>query len=262
MNYNRFSEKSTPSGMSIKLIEEAISQIKPDYENINDWYSNYANNQKKRLAFDVDYICENVSEDLKIIEFGSTPPILTLAIQNLNYDIQGVDLAPERFKTAISSSSLDIKKVNIETDELPFDRNTFDVAVFNEIFEHLRINPIFTISEIFKILKPGGVLFLSTPNLTSLVGCLKLIIQNKAKGEIYTEYMKLINLGHMGHVREYTPVEIGLFLHKIGFDIKEIIYRGEFISKSYWKWLMVNTTYKIFPRFRPYFSVVATKPFD
>jgi hypothetical protein len=91
---------------------------------------------------------------------------------------------------------------------------------------------------------------------------LKLIIQNKAKGEIYTEYMKLINLGHMGHVREYTPVEIGLFLHKIGFDIKEIIYRGEFISKSYWKWLMVNTTYKIFPRFRPYFSVVATKPFD
>jgi hypothetical protein len=75
------------------------------------------------------------------------------------------------------------------------------------------------------------LLFLSTPNLRSLAGLANFLLKNQCyscEAVLYDEYSKLEHLGHMGHVREYTTREVVEFLTRIGFEIREIVYRGTF----------------------------------
>ena len=59
----------------------------------------------------------------------------------------------------------------MEQDDFPLDENYFDVVIFTEIFEHLRINPLHTLRESFHVLKPGGTFILSIPNITPIHRC-------------------------------------------------------------------------------------------
>jgi 2-polyprenyl-3-methyl-5-hydroxy-6-metoxy-1,4-benzoquinol methylase len=259
MKYILKSEARTPTITSQKRIQEAILKVKPDVEELLSWYQNYSENCAFRLAFDIDYLVKYLPYGVSVLDVGSIPPIFPVAITALGYNVHGVDIAPERFQSLISVNNLDIKKVNVETEKLPFPDNTFDAVVLNEVFEHLRINPIHTLSEILRVLKPQGILFLSTVNLTSLTGWKNLILQNKLPDDLYTEYSKIKKLGHMGHVRVYTPDEVTVFLSKIGLDAEIVVYRGHDGSALTLRKLFVNAIYFLFPRLRPYFSVIARK---
>lgn len=259
MKYKVIAESATPTRQSQQLIEQSIEKIAPDMPSLCNWYTKYARNNKKRLSYDIDYALKYLPEDSKVIEFGSVPPILTLALTRMRYKISGADIKPERFQMAIDTNGLTIKKLNIETEKLPYNDDEFDGAILNEVFEHLRIHPVKTIEQVYRVMKPGGVLLLSTPNLTSLSGWLSLVLRNKAPGDIFREYEKLEKLGHMGHVRVYTVVEVCSLLERIGFQITEVIYRGSYLESS-WKGKILQCMLAAVPRLRPFFSVVARKP--
>ena len=145
------------------------------------------------------------------------------------FDIEGVDLDPERFGDAISRLGLSVVACDIEREPLPFEDGSFDAVVFFEIFEHLRINPISTMRDVHRVLRSGGQLLLSTPNLRSFNGLLNFVLRNKSyscTSDVYTQYEKLDTLGHMGHVREYTSREVVEFLARIGFESTRLIFRG------------------------------------
>ena len=211
------------------------------------------------------------------MEVGSTPPLLTTAMVDAGYVVTGVDLKPSRFAETIADVGLDIRECDVEKQPLPFGDDTFDLAVFNEILEHLRINPPFTLREVIRVLAPGGVLLLSTPNLRSLLGLFNYLVRGRAyscRGDIFREYEKLRTVGHMGHVREYTAVEVREFLLRVGFNVEEIIFRGDYertfdrAAKSdprfrpYAKLATVTARIAVYalPKLRPFMSVVAKKP--
>ena len=119
------------------------------------------------------------------------------------------------------------------------------------------INLIFTMREVLRILKPGGQLLLSTPNMRSLRGIRNFLFKRRVQSgwwDIYEQYEKLETLGHMGHVREYTATEVTGFLRRVGFEPEEIIYRGSLQSK------LDNLIIRLKPNLRPYFSCIARKP--
>jgi hypothetical protein len=77
-------------------------------------------------------------------------------------------------------------------------------------------------------------------------------------GGIYHNYSMLKTLGVMGHVREYTPKELTDFLQKIGFEIEGVIYRGCYSGSLTWR--LAHYATRIWPQFKPGFSVLARKP--
>ena len=248
-----------PDARHIATINNAIKLCTPSKREIFDWYNIYAESQKLRLMFDLEIIERFINRDANILEFGSCPPILTVALKHTGYSVCGLDLAPDRFERVCRDESLSIKKVNFEQEYLPFPDNTFDVVVFNEIFEHLRINPIFTFREINRILKPQGTLLLSTSNLISLKGWWNLAVMGESANRIYDAFDKLETLGHAGHVRLYTPLEVTTFLENMGFDIRVICHRGDgWRSPSKWISAIRNAIPNIFPRLRTHFTIVAT----
>lgn len=245
------------SAASLSAVDKSVGKVYPDEPGLTDWHARYAANHRSRLAHDLDIVRAVVPRSSRILECGSVPLILTTALKTLDYDVIGCDLAPERYQSAAAANGVRVVKCNIETEPLPFSDNEFDAVLFNELFEHLRINPIFTLSEVVRILRPGGQLLLSTPNLRSIGGLRNLLLRNKSfscTADVYEQYEKLEKLGHMGHVREYTTREVSDFLSNIGLEKPSLIFRGEYSSR------VDRTLIKVFPSLSPFVTYLAAKP--
>ena len=255
MNFQ--SQSFYPSGKSLATIEECANKLSPEDQDLSEWHNSYVSNHKSRIALDLDIIKEQVSQGSSVAEFGSVPLVFTAALSASSYNVTGIDIAPERYKKTIDRLGINVVKCDIELEKLPFEDNSFDAIVFNELFEHLRINPIFTLSEVLRVLKPGGIMMLSSPNLRSLRGIYNFLLKNRSyscSGNTYAEYQKLEKLGHMGHVREYTTKEVIDFLTNVGFDVTFVIYRGRFGAN------LKQILARVFPSLRPFISYVAQKP--
>lgn len=251
------SQSFHPSPESLALVDAKAEMLSPEEDSLRKWHDSYVANHKSRIALDLDIARDRVRQGSSVLEFGSVPLLFTAALAASGYEVTGVDIAPERYRDTIDKIGIDVMKCNIEQEKLPLDSNAFDAVVFNELFEHLRINPIFTLSEVLRVLKPGGTMMLSSPNLRSLGGLCNLLFRNRAyscSGNVYAEYQKIEKLGHMGHVREYTTKEVTEFLGNVGFEVTSLIYRGRYNSRS--RKLLIT----LFPNLRPFVSYLAKKP--
>ena len=192
-----------------------------------------------------------------MLDVGAAPLVATGALAALGYDLRAVDIRPERFTGAIAELGLDVRRCDIETEPLPFADASLDAVLFNELFEHLRIDPIFTLGEVLRVLVPGGRLLLSTPNLRSFRGIRNLLLHNQGhavSGGVYRQYDKLRTLGHMGHVREYTTSDTIDFLLRVGFTAETIVHRGGHGRG------IVGFAERLAPAMRPFFTVIASRP--
>ena len=105
-------------------------------------------------------------------------------------------LEPATRSQGWSYTGLDYVDVDFEIGKLPLKSDTVDIAVSLAVIEHLR-DPENFISEIFRCLRPGGLVYLSTPNF-------QLDFKN-----FYNDPT---------HVRPYTPTSLVELLRLNGFD--------------------------------------------
>ena len=98
---------------------------------------------------------------------------------------------------------------------------TFDYIIFTEVLEHLFQDDCLVISNLVKLLKDGGFLFFSVPNVSALG---KLIYLLKGQNP-YMKKSEIINgvFGGFGHIREYSFREVKKLLSN---DFKIIILEG------------------------------------
>lgn len=247
----------TPSASALQTIDECARALAPQSTELSAWHQSYLSNHRLRIAHDLDIITDAIPKSKSVVEFGSIPLVLTAALKSCGYQVTGCDIAPERYASTVAAMGLNVVKCNIETQELPFADKSFDAVIFNELFEHLRINPVFTLTEVLRIMKPNGILTLSTPNLRSLEGIRNFLLRDRAyscTSSIYDEYKKLETIGHMGHVREYTRTEVVEFLQTVGFEVTAIVYRGDYRNP------LKRTLIGLMPGLSPFVSYIATKP--
>jgi SAM-dependent methyltransferase len=103
---------------------------------------------------------------------------------------------------------------NIEEDEFPYETDAFDVVLFCEILEHLLMDPVAVLRQIHRVLKPGGILALTTPNVARLDNVLAVI----NGGNVYGPYSGYGPYGR--HNREYNRHELHRLLDFVGFDVE------------------------------------------
>jgi SAM-dependent methyltransferase len=105
---------------------------------------------------------------------------------------------------------------NGEQDCFPYPDHTFDVVLNCEILEHLPLDPTHFLCECHRILKPGGSLLLTTPNVLSLENLWHLMWRKNIY-DLYSGY------GVYGrHNREYTPAEVVDLLRACGFGVTRL----------------------------------------
>jgi 2-polyprenyl-3-methyl-5-hydroxy-6-metoxy-1,4-benzoquinol methylase len=102
---------------------------------------------------------------------------------------------------------------DIEGEDVPYAAESFDIVLFCEILEHLITDPVAAFSRIHSVLKPDGILIMTTPNAARDIN-----IRRLAAGEnIYGPYSRHGILGR--HNREYTIGELRELLPNLGFTI-------------------------------------------
>lgn len=121
---------------------------------------------------------------------------------------------------------------NSETDPFPYEDNTFDVVVYCEIIEHLLMNPVHTLKEIHRVLRPDGKLLVTTPNVARF-GNLIAIAEGRS---IYDPYSGFGPYGR--HNREYSMPELLHLLNFCGFVEEESFtadaHDAEFADNPYY----------------------------
>lgn len=253
--------KSLNSEIALNHLNLALDEVlNSKIQDQAQWVEGYMQNSSPRLHRQLCMILEEAKTEDKILEYGSAPFIFTKALSLLGYDVVGTDIAPERFENH-EKLQLDIRKIDFDMENMPFKDNCFDMLFCSEVFEHLRFNLIKTFKESYRVLKPNGKLVISTPNLRSLIGIYRFLIQDKCYScadNLYDEWNKINRIGHMGHVREYTYSEIASFFNKLGFVPEKVFCTGETPPKTI-KTKIVHTIEQIFPQLKPNLTIIFTK---
>lgn len=78
-------------------------------------------------------------------------------------NIKSLDYDPSKFRI----KSIQCQRCDLN-ESIPFQDSSFDIVFATEVIEHL-YNPHRLIEESWRVLKPGGMLFLTTPNVHSIM---------------------------------------------------------------------------------------------
>lgn len=217
----------------------------------------YFRSHRNRYKNDLRILTEFYSEG-KILDIGSFPYHFTALLKILDFQIFGIDLLPSRNQAMIDEFELMIQRCDIEKEPLPFPDKTFSYILFNEVFEHLRYDPFYVLSQLNRVLTPDGLLVLSTPNLYALQRIARFLSGHGFSDPI-REFNKLRNVGHMGHIREYSHREIRKFLKATNFTVEHVWYQHYYYPMTV-KGAAAYLLFHLLPsRFRSYQVVLSRK---
>jgi len=141
------------------------------------------------------------------------------------HTVVGIDLADANL-ARIRALGILALKYNLDA-PLPFADGTFDTVVCSEILEHI-FSPDLLLREILRVLKPGGRVILTVPNLHCFRNRVELFFGRHTP---FVEYRvsddPTDELAHVGvqHIHHYTVAGMAGNLRTIGFE--RIEWRGQ-----------------------------------
>lgn len=162
----------------------------------------------------------------RLLELGSGLYVMTFLLRQFrNYDLELVqywDMPNGEYESVLVDQHtghemvLPFKQFNAEVDVFPYAEATFDVILNCEIIEHLLCNPVHMLAECHRVLKPGGLLILTTPNALRLSNVLGLLRGRNIYDKYYREPL------YARHAREYSPEEVQRLFEEIGFRVTHL----------------------------------------
>jgi len=131
-----------------------------------------------------------------VVDLGAQPFIVSCALKLMDYEVIAYDYDPEPYLNIAKTFGVKVVKCDLEQDSLSMEDDLATCVVFSEVIEH--INPYYVnhvIAEINRILKVGGKLIITTPNIASLSRRIKLLLGMQPQ--------------YRFHVHEYTKKGVG-----------------------------------------------------
>jgi 2-polyprenyl-3-methyl-5-hydroxy-6-metoxy-1,4-benzoquinol methylase len=201
-----------------KDIQDSISLL---MDQLIDSSNTYQVVHSRRIARTVQTFL-NQKPKGKLLELGTSAivPIMLshlapeLEVHVTNFDLDQPTLGEMTLSMGIDSVQVPTYRVDLETQALPVEDNIFDYVLCCEVIEHMELDPMFMISEINRVLKPGGTLILTTPNITSSRAIWKIL--RGLEPYFYMQYRHSPELYR--HNYEYSPYAITQVLKAGGFD--------------------------------------------
>lgn len=170
------------------------------------------------------------TRESRLLELGASPFFNTLCLELVwpgQLTLTNYGPAGQRGSQQLFAADGTPQKVyaydlfDVEADEFPYPDGAFDVVIFSELIEHLSLNPVWTLSEIHRVLKPGGHVLITTPNALSLERLGFYLSGHSHDDDRYVP--------HMGagarHNREYRPWELHELLTTTGFTVETLAVR-------------------------------------
>ncbi|MBA4312066.1 MAG: hypothetical protein C0417_05510 [Chlorobiaceae bacterium] len=167
------------------------------------------------------------------LEIGCAGGAFLNTLRKAGYNVHGVEYSPEAAQFGRERFNLNIHTGDLSSAK--YDDNMFDLVYMGDVLEHLP-DPNVTLNEIYRIMKPGGVLGIRCPmqtnTLFSRIGFFVYSILGKKATVHLPPY----------HLFEYRPISFHYLLNSNGFKIEiinqtimpaaEISLRGSALQKT------------------------------
>ena len=186
----------------------------------------YVDTHLSRLTRTLDIIPPGGAED-RILEMGAYLQITPSLRSRLGYgEVRGcyfgaAGTVDHRVVVAENGERFecDVDLFDAEKDPFPYPDGHFATVLCCELIEHLYTDPMHMLSEVNRVLRDGGHLVLTTPNIASL-RAISAILQGYHPG-LFPQYIKPVRNGEAAprHNREYTPREVHHLLTDSGFEV-------------------------------------------
>jgi len=175
-----------------------------------------------RLAQTVALL-DDGSEPRRLVEIGTGYLTLATTLRHRFPDAEMIGVEhPQRpyvwmpeYRVRLAEERIRLVAADLTGSGLPFRSQTFDVAVFAEVVEHLPPHAVpAALAEIGRILAPRGVLVLTTPNLAAWSNR-ELLLWGHSPQQSPSRVID----GTYGHLRLYTMAELVALLEEAGFTV-------------------------------------------
>jgi len=186
--------------------------------------------------------CELISQFIEqipsgnspILEIGSYTGYNVIVLKELGYQIHAIDLPEVVAKASIKKNydryHIPFNPYRVSKEEkIPYPDGFFSAILLIEVLEHLTVNPIYLLSEIKRVLKPGGKILLTTPNQLRLRGRIKVFFgksMNDDPARFVQSFQKQGDTDDSGyHWKLYTAKEIKVLSSATGLLLNNMSYR-------------------------------------
>ena len=190
-----------------------------------------------------------LASDRVVLDVGCNIGYGTALVGRESRETIGVDVSPKSVEAANEqNAAANIRYQVIDGLRLPFGNATFDLVVSFQVIEHI-FAPDSYLSEIRRVLKPGGTVILTTPN-----AAVRLYPGMKPWNRFHVREYKAHELEEL--LKTWFPtVEVkGLFAHSELYDVeRRRVHRAREVarqrSRSSWKLkrLLIDTAKKLLP---------------
>ncbi len=131
----------------------------------------------------------------------------------LNHRAEVGDIV-DRAAEDVAAAGLGFTHVNLFSDDMPQGK-LFDCVILQEVIEHLQQPPYIVLARIMRLLKPGGVLFMTTPNGFRLRNVIYMLLNR----EILDRYRYPDGDEPLGHQHEYTMRQMLWQVERAGLEL-------------------------------------------
>jgi len=152
-------------------------------------------------------------EGLKLLDIGCAYGYYLDLARLYGWDVRGVELNPEAVREGKDILKLDIKHGRIQDHH--FEDESFDLITCWDLIEHLQ-DPKGFLQANNRILKTGGSLVLSTPDISSW--------PSRIMGRRWMGYKTI------EHVHFFSRDTLAEYFKRTGFELKECYFLGKYIS--------------------------------
>jgi len=154
----------------------------------------------------------------RVLDVAAGEGLLTYRLSRSGFDVIPADKEISHFK--VDSMKPDIVDLN---GKLPYKDGSFDYVLCIETFEHLT-NPGNCLCEFYRILKPQGMLILSTPNISSLISRLIFLFTGQFANFFNTDASCVYDNGADRHILPLPGWLVERHMRKAGFRIEKKLY--------------------------------------
>ncbi len=159
----------------------------------------------------LELVRKHLAAPSKVVDLGAGQGAFSRALGGLGHHVVGVDSDPGNWK----APEIEVRNVDLDTEfASAVGEGSFDAVVAIEILEHVE-NPFSFARQSARILRPGGLLFLTTPNVEAVSS--RLIF-------LYTGRLKHFSAWETVRPAHITPIfrwKLEMLLAEAGFDMIE-----------------------------------------
>ena len=201
--------------------EGISSEIQEVVESLISADDSYHNTHKRRMARTLQIVAD-MQPFGRLLEIGTTG-LIPIALSKLcpdlevvvtDFDLEKLKLDRATFTLNGSSINLQVARVNIEEEELPFGDEYFDYVICTEVLEHMEVDPMYMLSEVNRVTRSLGTLILTTPNAVSTWSITKML--RGIEPYFYMQYRH--NRSLYRHNYEYSIHSAMQVIKAAGFD--------------------------------------------